>query len=116
MADDFVEVISYLKLSELQSLENLLNAEKIKYNVNGHGAASRYHSQYYGVSVLRKDYKKANEIANKFRVSNFIKGRQCPKCKSPLYEPVTKLNFLQEILYAGTTPVRCKKCGTKFVI
>ena len=116
MADNFVELISYLKFSELESLKSRVNAEKIEYIVNGHGADSRYHSQYYQIRVLQKDYNKANEIANKFRAADFVKGRQCTKCKSPLYEPVTKLNFLQKILYMGTTPVRCKKCGTKFVI
>lgn len=116
MADDFVELIGYLKLSELETIQNRLNAEKIKYVVSGHGAESRHHSQYYAVTVLRRDYDKANEIANKFRAANFVKSRQCPECKSPLYAPARKLNFLQKMLYMGTTPVRCKKCGTRFVI
>lgn len=113
---DFVELIDYLKPSELESLQNRLDAEKIEHIVSGHGAASRHHSQYYAVMVLRTDYHKAKEIANKFRAADFVKGRQCPKCKSLLYAPVVKLNMLQRILYLGTTPVRCKKCGTKFAI
>lgn len=116
MENDFVQLISYLKLSELESLKSRLNAEKIEYVVSGHGAASRYHSQYYEIRVLQKDFNKAKAVANKFRAASFVKSRQCPKCKSPLYEPVTKLNFLQKIFFMGTTPVQCKKCKTKYVI
>lgn len=116
MHDDIISLISYLTLSELDSIKARLNSHNIKYIVNGHGARSRYHSAYYEIRVRKKDYKKAKGIADRFRAETFLKSRKCPKCGSRLYESVSNLNFFQKLLYLGTTPVKCKKCGNKYFI
>lgn len=117
MSNDFISIISYVKPDELQILKKQLDGGKIKYIVNGQGATIGYEDEdYYEIRVAKQDYPTAKSIVNKFKAARFVKSRQCPKCKSPLYEPITNLNFFQKILYVGTTPVRCKKCKTKFVI
>jgi RNase P subunit RPR2 len=116
MPNDFVSLISYIDADELQELKKQLEGNRIKYIVNKQGATAAYiHSNYYEIKVPLQDYDAAKAIANRFKATRFVKSRKCPKCKSPLYDPVTKLNFFQKILYLGTTPVQCRKCGTKYV-
>jgi|SRR5690606_24194457 len=115
MPKDFIHLISYLRARELQVLRSQLDGNKIRYTVNGHGATIGYEDDdYYEIRVAGEDYPTAKRIANKFKASNFIKSRQCPKCKSTLYEPAKNLSFFQKIFFLGTTPVQCKKCKTKY--
>lgn len=117
MPSDLIILINYLKASEAESLKSELNSNKINYITKAHGATTGYEDDdYYQIMVAREDYSRAKVVANKFRARTFVKSRQCPKCKSMQYEPVTGLNFFQRILYWGTTPVRCKKCKTRYVI
>jgi hypothetical protein len=116
MSADFISLASYLTTDELDSIKGRLSSSKIKYIVNGHGAKSRYHSAYYEIRVAKEDYVQAKIIVDKFKVSNFLKNKNCPKCNSTNYEVIEKLNIFQKILYIGTTPVKCKKCKTKFFI
>jgi RNase P subunit RPR2 len=116
MSEDFITVIDYLESNELESFKGRLSGTKIKFIVKGHGAKSRYHSAYYEVMVAREDFQQAKDIANKFKVAHAKKKLQCPKCESTLYDRVTNLNFLERIYYSGTTPVKCRKCKTTYVI
>lgn len=118
MSNDLISVISYLDKQEVEALKRQLNAKNIKYIVNGHGAASEYSSYYYEIKVSAEDRVRAKEVVNKFKVALFAQRNKCPNCGSNAYEKIDKgkLNFFQRIFFWNTTPVRCKKCKTKYGI
>lgn len=117
MPTDFVSVISFLSPSELQIVKKQLTGNGVTFIVKECGGTIGYEdSDYFEVLVSPNDFSRAKSIVSKFKVTQFVKSRKCPKCGSMVNEPVTGLNIFQKLLYLGTSPVRCKKCKTKFVI
>lgn len=115
MASDLVFLINFLTPDELSTLKHQFDSLNIKYVFHGHGANSRYKSEFYEIKVLKEDYDRAKFLINKFRARNFIESRKCPKCKSLIHKPVD-LGFFKRLFYWGTTLVQCEKCKTKYVI
>jgi hypothetical protein len=116
MSTDFVSIASYLDGDDVQVVRKKLDSSGILYIVVKGSNDYYYSGEYYQVKVDPKHFSAAKGIINSLRAENFIRSRKCPKCGSMVNEPVTGLNIFQKLLYLGTTPVRCKKCKTKFVI
>lgn len=117
MPKDLISLISFLEGDELQVLKKQLDENKIIYFINKHGGTTGYEdSDYYEIKVSPVDYNRSKAIANKFKASNFIKSRKCPRCGSLSNEPVKSLSLFQKIFFLGTTPVQCKKCKKVFTI
>lgn len=111
MPSDFVSLIDYLDFKESEALKSQLQESKILCLVNEHGAhMGDDQNVYFEIKVSPNHYIQAKKIAEKFKVSQFVKKQRCPKCGSLAREPVPRLAFFQRLLYIGTIPVRCKKC------
>jgi hypothetical protein len=117
MSKEFVSLTQYLNGSEMEKLRGHLEHAKIICFINEHGPhAGKRQNFYYEIKVSSDQYYQAKKIFRDFKESQRIENQRCPKCRSLDWEPVPKLNFLQKIIYIGTTPVRCKDCKTKYIL
>ncbi len=115
-ADDLISVGTHLTKEEADSIKTSLTSMSIDFVVNGHDAASRYHSLYYEISVQSKDFDRARNAVKNRQRKTLIDSQQCPKCKCKDYKILEKDGLWEKIYYYGTTLVQCKKCRTKYPI
>ena len=111
-----VDLIDYLDDTELSSVKSLLDEDGILYVVKQHGGQSQRRSYYFKISVREEDLERALHVSRQINVKRQIEKNRCPKCKSGQYQKVENLNWWMRLWYSGTTPVKCKKCGRRFVI
>jgi hypothetical protein len=108
--DSWVTAGRFLTYEEVSQIKTALQAERIPFIVNEHGAHSRYGSYYFEIKVAYKDLSRARSIL-KLVAQHKSRNLMCSHCKkSTSMIEVKNKTFFQRIYFAGTKLMRCKRC------